>query len=58
MTVSQRQFVAQLVAHCGAAKDGCATIAPTGQILWRTPTVRSRFVARFVAQALWRNFSA
>jgi hypothetical protein len=40
---------------CGAAKDGCATNAPSGHILWRTPTVRSRFVAQFVAQPLWRN---
>jgi hypothetical protein len=55
MTHPQPNFVAQFVERCGAAKDGCATNAPSGHILWRTPTVRSRFVAHVVAQPLWRN---
>jgi hypothetical protein len=58
MTPPQQKFVAHFVGLCGAAKDGCATTPRKGVILWRTPTVRSRFVAQFVAQPLWRIANA
>jgi hypothetical protein len=45
-------------AVCGALWRGEGRLRHKGgsaPILWRSPTVRSRFVAQFVAQPLWRK---
>ena len=55
MTGATTKICGAFCGFCGAAEDGCATTPRKGVILWRTPTVRSRFVAQFVAQDLWRN---